>query len=103
MSIYLITYYVREDHHDCGCGEHDHEHHHHADDKLIMKIETLGRWAHFMPNGLLVNTSMTADEILEELKPTVGEKDIIFVSKVNSSSAICSNPQVLDWIERQES
>ena len=102
MSVYVITYYVKEDHHDCGCDGHDHEHHHHADDRLIMKIETLGAWAHFMPTSFLVKTSMTADEILDELEPMVGQKDLIFVSKVDASTTASLTSQVIDWIERKQ-
>lgn len=114
MSVYLITYHLQQqDNHECGCDEHDHDHHHEhgedcgcggdADYDLIGEIECLGRWAQFMPTAFLVNTSITSDEILEKLAPTIGERDLLFVSKVDSKDVASLTPQVKDWILRVES
>lgn len=113
MSVYLITYYLQQqDNHECGCDDHDHNHHHEhgedcecggdADYDLIGEIECLGRWAQFMPTAFLVNTSLTSDEILEKLAPTIGERDLLFVSKVDSKDVASLTPQVKDWILRVE-
>lgn len=125
MSVYLISYYIQEQFHEhegCGCENHDHEHsescgcsheaHVHdencgcgddPDYDLIGKIESLGRWAQFMPTSFLVNTSLSADEILNELSPTIGSRDLLFVSKVNSNDVACLTPQVKEWIKKVES
>lgn len=138
MSIYLITYYLKEEEaHDCGCNdsehehnddhhcecndsehkhdekqdcgctdsvhEHEHHHHHHADENLIRKIKSLGSWAHLMPTNFLLNTSISAEEILDNLKDTVNTQDMIFVSKVQSKNSACLTPAVVDWISKLES
>lgn len=126
MSVYLITYHLQqqENHHECGCHEqehHDHEHsedcdchgheHEHGEDcgcggdpdyDLIGEIECLGRWAQFMPTAFLVSTSSTSNEILEKLAPTIGERDLLFVTKVDSKDLASLTPQVKDWILRVE-
>lgn len=112
MSIYLITYHLQEQNHthnecncneeihtdpeDCGCGGD-------PDYEIIGEIECLGRWAQFMPTSFLVNTSLTSNEILEKLAPTIGERDLLFVTKVDSKDVACLTPQVKDWILRVES
>lgn len=116
MSVYLITYYLQQNNsHECGCDDHNHEHNHDhehgencgcggdADYDLIGEIEGLGRWAQFMPTAFLVNTSLTSNEILEKLAPTMGEKDLLFVSKVDSKDVASLTPQVKEWILRVES
>ena len=104
------------EHHDhehgdaCGCG-HDHEHdHEHSDDcgcgdshgdvdfDLVCKIESLGRWAQFTPNGFLVISDLTCDEILEELEKVTSPSDILFVSKVNPEDFACTIPPCEDWV-----
>ncbi|MPQ44710.1 hypothetical protein [Clostridium tarantellae] len=100
MSIYLITYHLREDNENCGCGND--EHHHHNDANLIRKIKSLGAWAHFMPSSFLIHTSMNINELLKDLKSIVSEKDLIFVSKIDSKTSASLTPEVLDWIEKKE-
>lgn len=94
----------------CGCGsDHEHEHGENCgcggdpDYDLITEIETLGRWAQFMPTAFLVDTTLNSDEILDRLSPTIGARDLLFVSKVNSSDVACLTPQVKAWIEKVES
>jgi len=87
---------------------HDHEHGENCncggdpDYDLVCEIETLGRWAHFMPTSYLVHTSLNADEILERLSPKVGSKDLLFVSKVESKNMASLTPQVKEWITNVE-
>lgn len=109
MSVYLITYFLSDT---CGCGEnhsHDdscecgdnHNHSHENDDfNLISKIKSLGAWAQFMPEGFLVKSTSSANEILAELKNVSNSGDIIFVSKIDSDSCACVNPSVVDWISK---
>lgn len=133
MSVHLITYYIQETFHEnegCGCESttcndetHSHEHnsscdcgsahtHEHGENcgcggdpdyDLIGEIESLGRWAQFMPTSFLVDTKLTSDEILDRLSPTIGNRDLLFVSKINSKDIACLTPQVKDWIEKVES
>ena len=127
MAIHLITYYMQQtshDHDNCGCGsEHTHEHsdscgcgseheHEHGENcgcggdpdyDLITEIETLGRWAQFMPTAFLVDTTLNSEEILDRLSPTIGARDLLFVSKVTSNDVACLTPQVKDWMEKVES
>lgn len=113
-------------HEGCGCTSHSHEHdansecsvdeqaHQHGDNcdcgdpnctpggdpdyDLVLEIERLGKWAHFMPTSYLVNSEFTAEEILEKLSPTIGARDLLFVSKVDSNDMACLTPQVKEWI-----
>lgn len=133
MSVHLITYYIQETFHEnegcgcestsCNCEDHSNEHssscdcgsdHAHEHDEncgcggdpdydLIVEIESLGRWAQFMPTSFLVDTKLNADEILDRLSPTIGSRDLLFVSKINSKDIACLTPQVKDWIEKVES
>ena len=103
MSVYFITYHMQSNSH-----HHDHEHGENCncggdpDYDLVCEIETLGRWAHFMPTSYLVYTSLNADEILERLSPKVGSKDLLFVSKVESKNMASLTPQVKEWITNVE-
>ena len=103
MSVYFITYNMQSNSH-----HHDHEHGENCncggdpDYDLVCEIETLGRWAHFMPTSYLVHTSLNADEILERLSPKVGSKDLLFVSKVESKNMASLTPQVKEWITNVE-
>ena len=103
MSVYFITYHMQSNSH-----HHDHEHGENCncggdpDYDLVCEIETLGRWAHFMPTSYLVHTSLNADEILERLSPKVGSKDLLFVSKVESKNMAFLTPQVKEWITNVE-
>lgn len=102
MTTYTITYYMREDHSDCGCGDdsHDHEHHHHHQDaNLIGEIKELGSWAHVLPTTFLVKSEVSAADILTKLSAVVKPQDIILVSKVDENNSACSNTQVLDWVK----
>lgn len=122
MSIYLITYYMQpqtHQHDSCGCEDHNHEahaecgcgdeHHEHGENcgcgedpdyDLVLEIETLGRWAQFMPSSYLVQCDLTSETIIERLEPHVGKRDLLFVSKVDPSDVASLTPQVEDWIER---
>ena len=92
MSVYFITYHMQSNSH-----HHDHEHGENCncggdpDYDLVCEIETLGRWAHFMPTSYLVHTSLNADEILERLSP-----------KVESKNMASLTPQVKEWITNVE-
>ena len=105
MSVYFITYHIQENAH-----HHHHEHEHgeecncggDADYDLVCKIESLGRWAHFMPTSYLVATELNADEILDELSSTIGARDLLFVSKVDSNTMASLTPQVKEWIAKVE-
>lgn len=114
MSVYLITYFLSDlggcgcgghnhshDHSDsCGCGEHHHEEITNAEPQIIAKIKSLGAWARFMPEGFFVKTSsLSADEIFEEVNSVANKGDIIFVSKIDGETSSCANPAVLDWLK----
>ncbi|MEG2338772.1 MAG: hypothetical protein RSB66_06790 [Clostridium sp.] len=93
-----------EDGHECGChGEDDHEeeHYHGRDDyEITAHIKTLGAWAHFMPTSFLVKTEKSADEIMDILRPTVEDGDMIFVNKIDKDNVAALNPAITDWIRR---
>lgn len=109
MSTYMITYYLTDT---CGCGcdhDHDHDHHEHthehehmesSESKIIGMIKSLGPWANFMPEGYLVKSSLSAEDILKEIESVANKGDILFVTKVDAESCACQNPAVLDWISR---
>ncbi|MBL4930590.1 hypothetical protein [Clostridium paridis] len=104
MSTYMITYFLSDT---CGCGhdhdhEHDHEHEHieSSEDNIIAKIKSVGAWAHFMPEAFLVKSTLSAKEILEELKAVANEGDILFVTKTDAESCACQNQAVIDWIAK---
>ncbi|MGG7177747.1 hypothetical protein ACQPU1_09150 [Clostridium paraputrificum] len=103
---YAIVYYLQEEHSSCGCGDHNHDHEHHhevrSDAKLVGQIKELGPWACFMPDSYLVQTDLSADEVLVKLRATVEEKDLIFVTEANSKSTASSTPQVVEWIASKE-
>ena len=106
MSAYMITYFISDTggHHDhdenCGCGgDHSDSHEHaHGDANLIGKIKSLGAWAQFLPEGFLVKTNSSADEIFAEVSSVANKGDIIFVTKIDAKSSACANPAVLDWL-----
>lgn len=102
MSIFAITYYLIEDSHSCGCEGHDHDGHHHGRDdyEITSRIKSLGAWAHFMPDSFLVKTSLTAQEILAQLKEHVEDKDMIFVVKVDKDAVASLTPGVIEWINK---
>jgi hypothetical protein len=101
MSVYAITYYLIEDSHSCGCEGHDHDHHHERDDyEITAHIKALGSWAEFMPSSFLVKTSLTAQEILANLKDSVEAKDLIFVTKVDKDDVASLTSGVVEWINR---
>lgn len=110
MSIFLITYYLKEEQQEncgCGCGdnEHDHEEEHehyhiHLDEKLIALVRSLGTWAHFMPTSFLLKCELSAGEILEKLKEGIKEKDLLFVTKVEADTCASINPEVISWIKQ---
>lgn len=104
MSIFAITYYLKEESNSCGCSDehhHEHHHHHHRDDyEITANIKTLGSWAHFMPTSFLLKSKLSADEILNKLKNTVEAEDLIFVTKVNKDSVASLTPNVIEWINK---
>ena len=104
MSVYAITYYLIENSHSCGCGDehHNHDHHHHERDdyEITAHIKALGPWAEFMPSSYLVRTSLSAEEILSNLKDSVEDKDLIFVTKVDKNDVASLTPGVVEWINR---
>lgn len=102
MSKYLITYYISDT---CGCGcSHDEEAHNHkhiesSEGKIVAKIKSLGAWAHFMPEGFLIKSDLTAEEILSEIKQVANSGDILFVNKITDpDSCACVNPSVIEWL-----
>lgn len=102
MSTYMITYFVSDT---CGCGhdhphEHDHEHIESSEDNIIEKIKSVGAWANFMPQGYLVKSTLSAEEILEELNAVANKGDILFVTKTDADSCACTHPGVIDWLSR---
>lgn len=103
MSAYMITYFISDTHghdHDeeCGCGQ-EHSHSHSSSDiNIIGKIKSLGAWAQFMPEGFLVKTSSSAEEIFNEVSSVANKGDIIFVTEVNAKTSACANPAVLEWL-----
>lgn len=103
MSAYMITYFISDT---CGCGghhhDHDHEHtHEHVEDsegKIIGKIKSVGSWANFMPEGYLVKSTKTAQEIYDEIQPVANKGDMIFVAEINADTFACENHAVIEWI-----
>jgi len=107
MSIYLITYYLKEEEEEscgCGCSDHEHEHeehhHHHLDAELTAIIRSLGAWAHLMPTSFLLRCDDSAEEILNKLKVAVKDKDLLFVTKVDPNFCASISPDVISWIKK---
>lgn len=99
MSVYTVSYYLREHSHSCGCG--DHEHSHSRDDyEICARIKTLGAWANFMPNSFLVKTDLNSEEILLKLKEYIEDNDLLFVNKVNKDDVASLAPGVVEWINK---
>ena len=104
MSTYMITYFLSDT---CGCGHdhhHEHEHHHEhiesSESNIIAKIKSVGAWAHFMPEGYLVKSTLSAQEIFDEVQSVANSGDLIFVTKIDTESCACKNPAVKEWIKR---
>ena len=103
MSAYLITYFISDT---CGCGcnhSHDdytHVHQDSSEDKIISKIKALGSWGHVMPEAYIIKCSLSADDILKELKSVANSGDILFVTKLDSETTACSNEAVVEWIAK---
>ena len=110
MSAYLITYFISDT---CGCGGgHDHNHDSNCDDnnthphsfeesseeKIVAKIKSLGNWGHVMPEAYIVKCSLSADNILSEIKSVANSGDILFVTKLDPVSTACQNEAVIKWI-----
>ena len=99
MTIYAITYHLKEDSHSCGCGDDHHHHHDTRDDYAITgNIKALGAWAHFMPTSFLVKTDLSAEDILAKLKEFIEEKDLLFVTEVTKDNVASLTPGVVEWI-----
>ncbi|GAB6167922.1 hypothetical protein JCM1393_03820 [Clostridium carnis] len=101
MTVYAITYYLKEDLHSCGCEDHEEEHHHHHtrdDYEITGNIKSFGAWAHFMPTSFLVKTDLTASEISEKLKDFLQNNDMLFVTKVDKDDVSSLTPGVVEWI-----
>lgn len=99
MLVYTISYYLKEDSHNCDCTDHNHSHQR-DDYEIITRIKALGPWAHFMPNSFLVKTDLNSNEILSYLKKYVEDKDIIFVNNVNKEDVASSTSGVIEWINK---
>ncbi|MDT8715886.1 hypothetical protein IAI10_04400 [Clostridium sp. 19966] len=106
MTPYLITYFLSDT---CGCGHdhtdehehhHDHEHVESSEDNIVAKIKSVGAWAHFMPEAYLVKSTLSAVEILEELKAVANPGDILFVTKTDAESCACPNEAVINWLAK---
>ena len=108
MSIFLITYYLKEEEDEsCGCGCNDHEgdhehehHHHHLDAELTAIIRSLGAWAHLMPTSFLLKCNLSSEEILDKIKVSVKDKDLLFVNKIDPNACASLNQEVIDWIKQ---
>ncbi|MGL4449961.1 MAG: hypothetical protein ACRDD2_00785 [Sarcina sp.] len=101
MSVYLINYYLKEHAHseDCGCEGEEHHHHHRDTYELQGEIKELGAWAHIMPTSFIVKTEKTSEEILEKIKFTVEDTDMILVTKIDETNVATLNPQITAWIK----
>lgn len=103
MSTYIITYFISDT---CGCGcghdhhEHAHEHNESSEDSIIAKIKSIGAWANFMPEGYLVKTELSSEEILQAIQSVSNKGDIIFVTKADADSTACTIPPVVDWMKQ---
>lgn len=103
MKVYIINYYLIEEMHSCGCGSDHHEHHDHEardDRKIIGEIKELGSWACLMPDCYLVKTEKSANEIAENIKSVMEEKDMVFVTEVNKDNAASFTNGVMQWIRQ---
>lgn len=106
MKVYIINYYLKEEHSSCGCGEehHDHEHNHdHAlrDERpIIGEIKELGSWANLMPDCYLVKTDKSAVEITEKINTVMQAGDLIFVTEVTKDNCSSLTNGVTDWIRQ---
>lgn len=124
MSIFLITYFLREEDDEevescgCGCTDHDHEHHHdnvesgvededehehyhyHLDAQLTAIIRSLGAWAHLMPTSFILKCDISAEEILDKLKVAVKDKDFLFVNKIEADTCASLSSDVIAWIKQ---
>lgn len=113
MSAFMITYFLSDtlghahdnqsnshEHENCDCGNDDtHSHKNtNVDINIIGKIKSLGAWAQFMPEGFLVKTNLSAEDIFNEVNSVTNKGDIIFVTKVDAKSSACANSAVLDWL-----
>lgn len=99
MSVYTITYYLKEEDTSCDCEDHDHDHRR-DDYELTSHIKTLGAWAHFMPTSFLVKSEFSSEEILDKLKDSVEDGDMIFISKVDKNDVASLTPNVISWINK---
>lgn len=108
MSAYLITYFI-SDTCGCGCGHNhdnncsDNNNHHHtheesSESNIVAKIKSLGNWGHVMPEAYIVKCSLSADDILSEIKSVANPGDILFVTKLDPASTACQNEAVIKWI-----
>ena len=110
MSAYLITYFISDT---CGCGcGHEHNHnsnykdnnpHSHVhkepnEKRIVTKIKSLGSWGHVMPEAYIVKCSLSAEDILSEIKSVANSGDILFVTKIDADSTACQNEAVIKWI-----
>lgn len=106
MNAYLITYFLSDtcgcghDHHDDDEHEHNHEHVESSENNIVAKIKSFGAWAHFMPEAYLVKSTLSAKEMLEELKSVSNPGDILFITKTEAESSACENEAVINWLQK---
>lgn len=86
MSLYSITYYLSDNHHN-------------ESDDLSRKIKSLGGWAQILPSVWLVNTSLSSEEITDSLTEVMNSADLLFVSNVNENNSGKLHPGALEWIK----
>ncbi|MGL4773098.1 MAG: hypothetical protein ACRC2K_05970 [Clostridium sp.] len=99
MKTYLITYYLKEHHSDCGCGD-EHHHHHRSHFEITGEIKELGSWAHLMPTSFLVKSTTSSTEIKEKLEKVLEAGDMLFVTEVDKNNAASTTPGVVEWLSQ---
>lgn len=70
--------------------------------EIIQKIQTLGRWAKIHPSFWYVNSTLTAKQALDALRPTIDSNDSLYVVDATNNMAVWYNlpDDVQDQIRR---
>lgn len=71
--------------------------------ELYESIKKCGAWAHYLDSTWLVDTSLTADGIYNQLKPTLDENDMILVIGLTRDYSGWLPKEAWEWIREHSS
>jgi len=85
MSVYMISYDLNSP----GQNYRD----------LKEKLESLGKWMHYLESTYVLETNLTASEIYDSLKNTLDDSDRILIMKTTGNWHALLPEKAYDWLD----